>query len=489
MSKLFLTFFFSLSVYLFISVKDSLFVFFSQDDFFHLRAVFMKNTGDIPAFFTGVSPEYGFFRPLSRETYNLLMFKTFGLNPLPFHIVNLLLIIINTYIIFLLMKKITSRAPAVLTSVLYVTNSVHAVELYYLGSVQQLLATTFLSLSVLFFLKHLRKKGLNYYLISLLSFLLAILSHEMAIVAPGILLLLYFFLISEKKTSFNGMFLRILPFTLLALFHFQFILDTSLPSQQAYIPSINLKTVVNNLAWYALWSFGLPESLVDFVGPGLKLNANFFRWFSDYSVIVFPAFSLMIFSLALGILVIKKNILIIKYTFLFLSLFVVSLSPFLFFPQHKFIYYLSFAILWFNAALSSVLFGFLKSTRILQILAVLIIFSYLLISFQTVNFYKTTYWAAKRANAAKVILNELIKAHPVVKQNTIFYIVDDPNYPDIGIEWGTSSKQAFYILSGSDALKLLYNDSSIETYYQAVGGLPKGIDEKKVISFTAKFPY
>ena len=86
-------------------------------------------------------------------------------------------------------------------------------------------------------------------------------------------------------------------------------------------------------------------------------------------------------------------------------------------------------------------------------------------------------------------MEQFTKEYPFVPKGSTFYILDDPSYPYIAKEWGTSSKQAFYILSGSDALKLLYKDTSIETYYQAVGGLPKGVDEKKVINFIAKFPY
>ena len=480
-------FFLIILIFYYIFLFDSVHSYFSQDDFFHLRAIHQKSIKDIPKFFMGVSPEYGFFRPLPRETYNLLMFKSFGLNPLPFHIVNLLIIIINSFLLFLLIKQLISNfSLSLLTSILYLTSSVHSIELYYLGSVQQLMATMFLIISSLFFVKYLREKKLNNYLVSFLSYLLALLCHELAIVQPGILLLLSFFTFKRKEQSFSGIIFKLLPFALLSLLHSLFIMNISLPKQQVYVPLLSLKGMVNNLVWYFLWSFGLPESLVDFIGPGLRVNLNFFKWFSNYSLLVFSALGLAMFLLLLTVLLQRGKVLINKSTFLFLSLFLISVVPFLFFPQHKFVYYLSFAIIWFCACLSTILSW--KSKK-LRISSIIIIFCYLLISYQTTRFYETTYWAAKRAAAAKVILQDLKQAYPRVETNTIFYIIDDLSYPNIAKEWGTSSRQAFYILSGSDALKLLYSDPSIETYYQATGGLPGSIDKKRVINFVAKFPY
>src|SRR3990167_3396555 len=127
--------------------------YFSQDDFFHLNAVFDKRLNDIPLFFLSRQEGYAFYRPLSRETYNLLMYKAFGLQPLPFHLVNLSLISIIGLLTFLLIKKIlNNQTVSWFSLIIFSISSIHNTELYYLSSVQLLFATTLICASLLMYL-------------------------------------------------------------------------------------------------------------------------------------------------------------------------------------------------------------------------------------------------------------------------------------------------------------------------------------------------
>ena len=112
---------------------------------------------------------------------------------------------------------------------------------------------------------------------------------------------------------------------------------------------------------------------------------------------------------------------------------------------------------------------------------------YLLISDNTLQINKITYWAAKRAKSAAFILKDMKNKYPDLEKGSNIYVTDDPNYPFISKEWGTSSKQAFTILSGSDAFKLLYKDSTIKTYYESLVKPPQGLD--KLTIYEARFPY
>lgn len=446
-----------------------------------------KNFYDVPSFFISELEGQTFYRPLSRETFNLLMYKSFGLNALAFHLINLILIITNIYLVYLVTKKLSNNLLAPFFAVFfYSLSSVRNVELYYLASVQTLLAASFTFLSILCFIKFKEAGGISTYLGSILFFLLGLLSHETVIVLPVILFLIHIFKL-KKNFSFMSIviFFPFLLFTALYIFSTFTLID--LPKQLVYQPAFSIKSIFNTLGWYGLWSLGLPEALVDFVGPGFELNPNFLKWFGAYFWTV--AYFLLIFVACLSFLLIRlrKKIFQDRYSILFLACFLVSISPFLLFPQHKFVYYLSFPSVWifcFLAFISS-----LAWVNNLRLFTVFLLLAFVVISFLTSNLNQKTYWAAKRAAAAEVLVEQFGQKYPAPLSGTIFYIVDDPNYPDIAKEWGTSSKQAFYILSGSDALKLLYKDPSIETYYQANGGLPKNIDKKRVIYFTAKFPY
>ena len=450
-----------------------------------------KNITDMPSFFTHQLEGQTFYRPLSRETYNLIMYKLFGLNPIPFHIANLLLILVNLRLLFLFVKSLNSNSVvAYFTSIVYLLSSVHSIELYYLASVQTLLAATFTLLSLLFYVKFLREKTLNYYLTSILFFLIALFCHESAIILVGLIFLTNFVI---QSNTLKEKILSIIPFTIFAILYFVSIWDmSSLPKQQVYQPVFQLKSILNTFSWYVLWSFGLPEMLVDFVRPKFVLKEEFIIWYSYYAKIVFPLLLFVISLLFMMIWSLKKIIFTGNFLIFFITSFLISISPFILFPQHKFIYYLSLPIIWFSSTLGLILAVSWMVGNFYRALTVSILLSFLIISYQTITLNSKTHWAAKRAKAAESLVKQLKLDYPSVPKGSIFYITDDPNYPDIAREWGTSSKQAFYILSGSDALQLLYKDPSIKVYYQAVEKPPENLDLNNMalmISLTARFPY
>lgn len=465
--------------------------YFSQDDFHHLRTIMDKNFSDIPLFFVTWQEGQTFYRPLSREIFNLFMYKTFGLNPLPFHIVNLLQILTIAALSFILIKRITaSIAAAAFGVILYSVNAVHGVELYYLASVQVLFAAIFLLLSLLSFLTFLEKPKLKNYLLTALFFVLALLSHGMAVMFPGVLALLIIWkkcsarILLQKKTFFI-----FVPFIIINLIFISFSSLFSLPTQQVYQPVISLKAALNTFFWYTLWTFGLPEMLVDFVGSGFRVNPNLMRWYGNYLNVVLPL--LVLFTLSLiGIFYNFRNKLRqSSQLFLFIAAFAVSLFPFLIFPQHKFVSYLSFAVVWFSAAVGCLLSRVWGEGIFRKIWVVGVIGCFAIVSWQTTALNARIHWAAKRAAAAKFLLEDIKTNYPRVEKGATFYFKNDADYPDIAKDWGTSSKQAFYILSGADGLKLLYKDSSIQVYYEDVSKLPIDVRKSEVIYYTARFPY
>lgn len=474
MTKLgFLAFLFASLLLVILNLKPIL-SYFSQDDFFHLNAISEKSLIDIPSFFTSLQRDYAFYRPLSRETYNLLMYKTFGLNPLPFHLVNLALILGIGVAVYLLSKKIYgSFLVASIATVVYSISSVHNVEFYYLGSVQNLSAAFFICLSILFYLKQ-RK------VLSLILFFAALTCHESAIVLPGILIL--FELIFNRKNLRN-----ILPFIVISLIYlFLSSLFTSLPGQDVYKPVFNIKKMLNALGWYLGWNFGLPEILPDFVGPKLSLNPNFLEWYGNYIKLVLPLLIFIFISTVISTLLSWKKY--NKQIIFLVGAYIVTISPFLFFPQHKFIYYLTFPTIFFSIILAMVFSSLWDLNKIHRLFLLMTVFSMLIVFKSTNDLNSITYWAAKRATAARFLLKETKKAYSTIPRGTILYFTNDPSYPNISKEWGNSSKQAFYILSGADALQLFYKDHFIKVYFEDIG-IPENIDKSKILNVIARFPY
>ena|SRR3989344_6436108 len=344
-------------IFSFFLFKDSIFSYFSQDDFFHLRVVMTKDVKDIPSFFISLQKEYAFYRPLSRETFNLLMYKTFQLNPLPFHIFNYLLIIANTILCYLLVKKISiDKTLGFFCALLYALSTIHSIELYYLASVQTLFTTFFLLLSIYFYISFSIKSNIRKYFFSILFYIFALLSHETAVVLSGILFVLTIFFKINKKISYKFLFLLI-PFFMLTIFYlFHTGLFNNLPNQQVYRPIFSIKSIVNTLGWYILWSFGLSEIIIDYIGPKFQVNPNLLKWYSDYIQIISSALVMLVLSLFFYGYAYKKKLITNIYLLLIIaSFYVMSLSPFLFFPQHKSSYYMSFSTIWFSIFIAIIL--------------------------------------------------------------------------------------------------------------------------------------
>lgn len=450
-----------------------------------------KDITDIPSFYVSLQNEYAFYRPLSRETFNLLMLRTFKLNPLPFHVINYLLIIFNSILCFTLVKKISGeKILAIFSSLLFSLSAIHSIELYYLASVQTLLSTFFLLLSLYFYTYLLIKKNIKIYLLSILFYIFALLSHETAIVLSGILFVLTIFFKINKKFSIKNIY-YLIPFIFITVIYlFSTGLFNHLPSQKVYAPIFSLKSIINTLSWYILWSFGLSEIIIDYVGPKFQINSNLLKWYSDYIQIVISSFVMLVLSIIYYVYAYKRKLLNNIYFLLVIAFaYILSLSPFLFFPQHKSSYYMSFSTIWFSIFIAIILNIVWQNQKLAKIWVMIWIFLFAIISFQTSSLDKLTYWAAKRSVAAEYLLKNIKKTYPTLQNNAVFYIKNDPKYPFIAKEWGGSSKQAFYILSGADALKLTYNNPNLKVFFEDMDKLPANINQFQIVSYTAKFPY
>lgn len=461
--------------------------FFSQDDFFHLRTIMNKKVSDIPSFYITRLEGQTFYRPLSRESYNLVSFKLFGLNPLPYHLINVLLILINLGLIIIFLSLFTRKVlPILLMLPLFLLSSIHNIELYYLSSVQILLSSAFILSSIISFVLFLRSKLKVYILFSLLFYCIALLSHESAIILPVILFFLNFLVF---KLTIRKNVVYILMFVILAIIYL-FSISTlfDLPKQEVYRPTFNLNNIFNSLVWYISWSFGLPEILTDFVSSKFLIKKEFISWYGEYAKITFPLIFVYVGMILLHLLIYFKSFIKNRLLLFFIFSFFISISPFLFFPQHKFIYYLGLPIVFFCAGLSLILSIIWKGKGFNKTMVLVILFSFSFVSLQTINLNSLTHWAAKRPKAAKSLLDQFENSYPNPKKGSKFYILDDPSYPAISKEWGTSSKQAFYILSGSDAVQLLYKDTNMKVFYQAFNNFPQLVS-KDLLYLVARFPY
>lgn len=471
---------FALVIVLYLPVFN---IYFTGDDFFHFKVSltdgslvsFIKLFG----FYSFDSRGIAFYRPLFREALYNIFYRIWGLNAFPFRVLAMLMHFTNIVLVFVYIKKLLkSEGSAYLTSFLFAISTANIGAIYYLaGGLQTQGALLFTLCALILFNKH--------RMLAFITFLLALMSHEIAIVIP---VLIAGQMLLEKNFKLKHLW----PYIVVSGFYLfvELKIIGFSRSEEQYKLNFNPKSSLNGLFWYGLWSYGLPETLVDLVNPGFKLNPDLWKNWGDLYRVIFPAFFTSVGFLIISIvstikarrLAISK--LKIKWELLFLlGFFVAGLSTVLFLPSHRSTYYLAISLPAFCALLAYFLF---KGGLINKIFSALFLVSFLILTIYTTKNMDITFWAAQRGRLSQRLVRDFKNMYPTIPGNSVVLIKNDPNYPFISESWGGTSKQASLILSGSDALQLLYNDPSLKVYYEDFGGLPTNLQSKNTLEFIAK---
>ena len=183
---------------------------------------YIKDGGHIGDFFTkdllaGSGQTIGWYRPALLISY-AIDYGIWHLNPVGYHLTNIFLHVFSSLILFLIVLKIFYKwSVAFLSSLLFLIHPVQTEAVSYISGRADLLLV-FLSLSSFYFFllfqeSNTVKRSAIFYGASILSFVLALLSKETAIVFP--LLLILFILTLGKRAgrlSFEKTSLIIAPF-------------------------------------------------------------------------------------------------------------------------------------------------------------------------------------------------------------------------------------------------------------------------------------
>lgn len=156
----------------------------------------------------------GNYHPFTVLSY-ALEYKFAGLTPAVYHLDNIFLHLINTFLFFLFVKKL-GRIPAVafIAAALFALHPMRVESVVWAAERKDVLYTCFFLLSSLSYLKYCENKKTGLLVLSLVYFLFSILSKGQAVVLPFTLLLIDYF----RKRPFNKqLFLEKLPYFALAL--------------------------------------------------------------------------------------------------------------------------------------------------------------------------------------------------------------------------------------------------------------------------------
>jgi hypothetical protein len=261
-------------------------------------------------------------------------------------------------------------------------------------------------LSVNFFIDFLARKRVRFLFASITFFILGLLAKENSVVIPPLLILVYVFYGITNKRKFNWKELMVIltPFLVfLAAYLYVRFFYYGLAVGDSYIWNFSIKRAINTLGWYGLWSFNLPEMLVDFVGPGLRLNPNLMKYYSKEIIPILILFGAQVLILISSVIVsLKRKITTLKPLILSVAFgvlwFVLALVPVLFLPFHKFTFYLALPLVGVVLVLAAVLAK--KRWLTLVFSAV-----WILASISTLNLTYVTNWITQGALISKRVFN------------------------------------------------------------------------------------
>lgn len=118
-------------------------------------------------------------------------YKFFGLNPVPYHIENLIFHLINILLVFLLIKKLSKRpVVALIASLLFAIHPLRTESVVWSAERKDMLVTLFFLSSVIFYINYITSGyKLKWLIFSLILSMLAILSKFTALTIPFVLFL------------------------------------------------------------------------------------------------------------------------------------------------------------------------------------------------------------------------------------------------------------------------------------------------------------
>ncbi len=140
------------------------------------------------------TPIMGNYHPLVIISYAWEYFF-FKLNPAPYHIINLVIHLLNCILVFYFILRLSNSIPvAFITGLLFGIHPLHVESVAWISERKDVLYAFFYLISLICYLSYLeRRPAYKYYFFSFFFFFLSILSKPMAITLPLILFLLDYF--------------------------------------------------------------------------------------------------------------------------------------------------------------------------------------------------------------------------------------------------------------------------------------------------------
>lgn len=441
---LFLTIFLSWFLY-----RDSFSAYFFQDDWFTIKISQAQNISEFLSFFIPRT-DVIYYRPLGMQVPFFILQNLFGVNALPFHLLTLITHMINIFLVFYLIRLLSNNIfVSLLSSFLYGTSLTHYIPFFWSATYSFVLGPTLFYLTFILYLKGKIKQ-------SILCFILGMLTNEIVIILPFVLLMYELLFRRNKKLLSQSVNFLLIG----GLIFFIRLIIFPPPIMGDY--KIELGSyLINSLKAYFLWSFNWPEEMkaqfVSFFGINSQFTREFAFYLRIFMVSLFVNVILFYFGPTL-MMIYNRRFRYLKRIIFGMIWFIVGLSPVLLFPKHTFSYYLPISLVGLFY-LSATLFKYLVDAlpNKLKYIALFPIFillvNWTIVSFYAIEFNYHVHWAPRRAKLAEKLIGRVYAYYPYRGYD----------YPVVYIDPFSENKLA---LNDQDALRVVYNDERMLTIYK-----------------------
>jgi hypothetical protein len=347
---------------------------------------------EIPQQFLGT--QFGWYRPLF-DLYMVISWKLFGMNPLGYHLMSILLYAFVSVAVGYLGWLLTDDVNvSLLAVIIFALHNCHSEVVMWISSANELLAGFFTLSSIIFYLLYRRRHQFFWFLLAIVGGLLAITSKETALFIPIAFLvydILFYSTVSRKKLTARVLIPAIVLLVLI-------IIHISLrPPAKASTITVDILHLIKNLIYYlTMQLLTIPVKFTDVLILPWSLPTLFLTLIS---LIMVGAISLSYYQIWLAD---KTRLLALTFSVAFT---LISLIPVIFVIWERTTFISSMGIALTLSLLFTSAWNYSAGRQAMQ---KLIMVAFILwISTNTLTLIRRNYWWGQAGTANKIVVDQL----------------------------------------------------------------------------------
>lgn len=173
----------------------------------------------------------------------------FGLNPRGHHLTNIIIHSISSVLLLLLLRRVTGLPwQSSFVAALFALHPMHVESVAWVAERKDILSAFFFFLTLLFYAEYIKKKNVGNYILALLSFIMGLMSKQMLVTLPLVMLLMDFWPFKRLQPGTSGEDSRCIS-------------DKALPLLREKIPFFVSAILSGIITLYAQNKFGAIKSL------------------------------------------------------------------------------------------------------------------------------------------------------------------------------------------------------------------------------------